>query len=434
MIRVPGHPVRRRFEPGGSQQGLDERALEGLVHLGGLLAAVSSPDDVASQVVEYSGLLSGLPASLVYLTSEQGGELRPSAAEGVDLELFAEPLRLIDVAALDLERTGPCVVAPSSLGSPAFTDSCAGSGFQQVWVAPLVIEGVRLAGVLVGLDRRLDPPAPQQLHVFRLLTLLAMNALSSALQREAEEKATRELLERERRIALTLQDNFVHPLPIVNGLEFAVASETAYAPELVGGDFHDVFALPDGRVAIVIGDVEGKGVAAAGMTETVRTAIQSFALIEPSPDFVLAKTNELLIHRRHEEGQSVTVFLLVLDLTKSEAVYASAGHPPPVVVGASSCRSLDVSFGLPLGSLLTTYPTSRTLLRHDDTVVMYSDGVTEARRQGEQFGEERLIDALCPLHSWDAQRIADHLRDRVIGYGDRLSDDMHILVVRMREA
>ena len=86
------------------------------------------------------------------------------------------------------------------------------------------------------------------------------------------------------RIAVTLQENFVHALPEIAGLEFAAHSAPADRPELIGGDFHDVFELPDGLVLATIGDVAGKGVAAAGLTETVRAAARALALVSPAPE------------------------------------------------------------------------------------------------------------------------------------------------------
>ncbi len=194
------------------------------------------------------------------------------------------------------------------------------------------------------------------------------------------------VFEQQRRIAQTLQENFIHPLPKVAGLELGVVAKTAFEPELVGGDFSDVFLLDDRHVVMLIADVAGKGARAAGHTETVRSKVRAFATVDPSPAFILTKTNEVLL-RFDPDNPHVTAFLAVLDPTTGHLNYASAGHPAPVHLGAFSCRLLDVSFGPPLGSFQRAYANAHAMLTLDDYLVLYTDGVTEARRDGELLGD-----------------------------------------------
>jgi signal transduction histidine kinase len=183
----------------GSQPNLDERTLEGLIQLGSLLTSMLSPREVAAQVAEYGCLISGLDAFLVYLTAKEGGKLEAAGVEGLNGDLSAAHLRLLDIALLDLERTTPAVVPLDALGSPALAALCSAEGYQRAWVAPLVVEGVKQAGLMIGLDERSTPPERHQLGLFRLLALQAAGALSNSLRYEAEQRAQRELLEAERR-------------------------------------------------------------------------------------------------------------------------------------------------------------------------------------------------------------------------------------------
>ena len=150
------------------------------------------------------------------------------------------------------------------------------------------------------------------------------------------------LYEEQRHVARTLQEHLVHPLPVIEGIEFGRVSRSASAPAMVGGDFSDVFAVDDSRVAVLIGDVAGKGIQAAGLTETVHTAVSSYALVEASPGFVLGKTNELLLQRSGEGDQYVTAFLAIVDRRTGDVAYASAGHPPPVRFGTSPACSRSI--------------------------------------------------------------------------------------------
>ena len=188
------------------------------------------------------------------------------------------------------------------------------------------------------------------------------------------------LYEEQQRIAQTLQENFLHEPPTVAGLELGVVAKTANEPELVGGDFSDVFVIDDTHIVVLIGDVAGKGVRAAGLTETVRSTVRALAAIDCSPAFVLTKANELLLRFDPDEPH-VTAFLAVLDPHTGHLSCASAGHPAPVHLSAFSCRTLDVIFGPPLGTFEWPYANAHAMLTLEDYLVLFTDGVTEARRE-----------------------------------------------------
>ena len=295
-------------------------------------------------------------------------------------------------------------------------------------VLPLAGEHQTDAAVLIG--HRASRPLPEPL----LNLYLAVSGLfESTMSRLASEQAARESAQRfeeQRRIAVALQENFLSPLPQVEGLDLGLVMQPAFAPEQVGGDFSDVFLIDDSLVAVLIGDVAGKGIRAAGLTERVRSAVRAFSTVDSSPAFILRKTNQLLL-RRETEGEFVTAFLLVLDKETGRATYASAGHPPPVVVNACACRLLDVSFGIPLGAFNEDYLDAHQTLASDDCLVFYTDGVTEARLAGELFGEARLIEAVARLRECSAQELAEGLRDEAAAFAGRLGDDLEVLALRL---
>jgi PAS domain-containing protein len=234
----------------------------------------------------------------------------------------------------------------------------------------------------------------------------------------------------QKRIATTLQENFIHALPTVAGLELGMVAQAANQPELVGGDFSDVFMADATHVVLLIGDVAGKGVRAAGHTETVRSVVRTLASIDPSPTFILGKTNELLLRYDPDEPH-VTAFLAVLDPHTGHLSYASAGHPTPVHVGPFSARLLDVVYGPPLGTFVRPYANAQVVLTVEDYLVLYTDGVTEARRGDELFGEQRLLEAVCVLRDRSAQEVADGVRDAAAAFAGRLRDDLQVVVLRL---
>ncbi len=190
----------------------------------------------------------------------------------------------------------------------------------------------------------------------------------------------------------------------------------------MGGDFSDVFLLDDWHVAILIGDVAGKGIRAAGLTETVRSTVRAFAAVDSSPASILRMTNQLLL-RRDVGEELVTAFLVSLDTLSGRTTFASAAHPPPVHLSPSSCHLLELSFGVPLGSFDEDYLDTRLRLTPDDALVLYTDGVTEARRGRELFGYERLVGTVSALRGRSMEELAEGVRDAAVGFSGRLKDE-----------
>ena len=174
----------------------------------------------------------------------------------------------------------------------------------------------------------------------------------------------------------------------------------------------------------------GKGVRAAGLTETVRSTVRAFATIDASPAFVLRMTSEALLRYDADEPH-VTAFFCVLDPRTGHLGYASAGHPAPVHLGPYFCRSLVVAYGPPLGSFASDYATAHVTLTLEDYLVLYTDGVIEARRERELFGEERLVAAVAALRGCSAQELAEGVRDAALAFAGRLGDDLQIVTLRL---
>ena len=128
----------------------------------------------------------------------------------------------------------------------------------------------------------------------------------------------------------------------------------------------------------------------------------------------------------------MTAFLAVLDPDTGHLNYASAGHPAPIHLGAFSARPLDVAFGPPLGSFERPYVGAHTTVTLDDYLVLYTDGVTEARRDGELFGEQRLLETVAGLRGRSAQELADGVCSAASDFAaGHLSDDLQVVVLRL---
>jgi len=291
-------------------------------------------------------------------------------------------------------------------------------GMRSALAVPLIARE-QVIGCLLFYGRDPRPLSASQLDFTRQLGATVSLAIDNA-----------RLYLDQRRIAETLQENFLHELPTVAGLELGMVLRTAHEPELVGGDFSDVFVVDDSHVVVLIGDVAGKGVRAAGLTETVRSTVRALAAVDPSPAFVLGKASELLLRFDADEPH-VTAFLAVLDHRTGHLSYASAGHPAPVRLGAFSCRPLSVSFGPPLGTFVRPYTNAHAMLTLEDYLVLYTDGVTEARKGGELFGEQRLLEVVADLRGLPAQGVAERVRDAALDHAGQLRDDLQVVVLRL---
>ncbi|MBI2265378.1 MAG: SpoIIE family protein phosphatase, partial [Armatimonadetes bacterium] len=177
----------------------------------------------------------------------------------------------------------------------------------------------------------------------------------------------------QRRIAETLQQSLIRPTPQVAGLEIGVAYSPAFEAEKVGGDFYDVFEVRKNVVAVLIGDVAGKGVDAAGLTETVRSSVRALAYINHAPSFVLDRANQTLL-RQIPPDQFVTAAFLTIDTETGRTLYASAGHPSAVLCG-KECGFLDSPSGLPLGTLNRSYSEAELHVQEMETLILYTDGL-----------------------------------------------------------
>jgi PAS domain S-box-containing protein len=272
---------------------------------------------------------------------------------------------------------------------------------------------------LIGIDEPGEhrPITPREVELVEAICAQAAVSLANAGRFEVQ-----------RVIAATLQRSFRHPMPQVRNFDVGLVEAPASEPGLVGGDFWDVLTLPDGRVFVLIGDVAGKGIVAAGMTETVRSMVRAFASIDPMPAFVLRKTNELLL--REPSEVFTTALVAVIDPDSGRVAFGSAGHPGPTLLGTSTCRVVNPSYGPPLGTFAAEYPTTEVELGAGEYLILYTDGVTEARSGAELFGEQGVVRAGCELRGADAQDVAEEIARSATSFASELMDDLQVLVLR----
>jgi serine phosphatase RsbU (regulator of sigma subunit) len=219
-------------------------------------------------------------------------------------------------------------------------------------------------------------------------------------------------------------------VPELQGLELGDAYESSAHVE-VGGDVYDFMELGDGRLAVALGDVTGHGIEAAADMAMAKFVFRSLAREHPEPGDFLQSANEVVVGEI-APGKFITLVYMLIDGGKGEVAAAGAGHPPPRIVAADgSVTGLDVR-GLVLGiEPSQRYEEVRATLDVGGAVVLYTDGVIEARRDSELYGVERLDRVLSERRDLSANELAQVVLDdcRAFARGE-LADDCAVVVVK----
>lgn len=250
--------------------------------------------------------------------------------------------------------------------------------------------------------------------------------LTDRIRWEAEANAKEE---QELRIAGEIQRALQPGRPRVTRA-FAAAG-AAIACRTIGGDFFDYFDLPGGRLGFVLGDVAGKGPPAALLAAMVQGIFTS-SVEDGQPARTIHRVNQVL-HQRIVEGRFATAFYAVLS-QDGTLVSCNAGNNPPFLLSRDgSIKRLEAG-GLPIGPFgEATYDEEKTPLRAGDTLVLYSDGVSDAAgTNDEAFGDERLVACLGPACAMEPEQLIEHVLGEVRTFSaDKPQfDDITLLVVR----
>ena len=260
-----------------------------------------------------------------------------------------------------------------------------------------------------------------------------LEAQSEALQAQNEklqaaQEKTALLLEERSSLLLRLQHALVDIPRELPGVKFAHLYRSATREAVVGGDFYDVFGVLDGRIGLLIGDVCGHGVEAVRTATLAKDTVQAFARQFHRPQQILRETNQLLVEK--SLPGFVTAFLGFLDLESGTFTYSAAGHPPPLVAADGDVTLLQ-SGGPPLGVFVASrYEDYEMAIARGSLLLFYTDGITEARRDGDIFGEDRLVEALGRMRGREVEVVPSLLLEETLGFsGGLLRDDAALLAV-----
>lgn len=218
--------------------------------------------------------------------------------------------------------------------------------------------------------------------------------------------------------------------PAISGYDIAGRSIPA---QTVGGDYFDFVPLDEGRLALCVADVSGKGLPASLLMANVQASVRSQVLAQASVSECLRRTNTLL-YRSTDPGRFVTAFYAVLDYERQVLHFSNAGHNPPYLFRADGAEEKLEEGGLVLGIMEDTeFQESSRQLSPGDLLVIYSDGVTESMNaQGEEFGEAGLGAVVHRARAGSAEQVLNAIVEAALSFsGDRLQlDDITLIVLK----
>jgi len=295
------------------------------------------------------------------------------------------------VSFVDTAKDEKLAMAQSIIGQSIRSAVCAPLLIGDSVLGVLYLDFVATAGNVSHDDLRL---------VGQIARLAAAKLETTKLREEAIVKAK---LDEELRTAYKIQSRLLpNTLPEIEGYIFAGTNKPC---KTVSGDYYDVVVRPDGRIYFVIADVSGKGITAALVMFSLATAFNIFTRTDPSPAALVSELNATLAPRT-APTKFVTLVAGLLDPKTGEVQFANAGHVSPLVVRKSQIDEFtqtDIVIGL---FAAANYRDQSFMLEPGDSLVLFTDGVTEAENEAEdQLGLEPIVELLRPLHGMQAAEL-----------------------------
>jgi GAF domain-containing protein len=376
--------------------------------------------DVYRAATEQAAVIGGAPMAILTRQEPATRELRVVHAIGVSERMRRAVFAVGEGMIGRVAETGEPYVSREADRELFLSWIVREEGVRSFAHVPLSL-GPRLFGVLTVADTRPDAFDDAKLALLVSFGRAAAGAIANALD-----------FHRERRVAHALTAGFVPgPLPELEGFDAGLV----YAPAgrvAGGGDFFGIWRLPSGAVALLVGDVSGKGIEVAAISAMVRFFVEARTWDSGDPAEVLCQTNALL--RARLPGTTfVPAVMAVID--ERTLRWCNAGHPPLLLLAADGGERELGRTGLPLGVADhdDRYAAADAPFGPGDLVFAATDGLTEARRDGRQFGDERLPGLLAEhARALAPDALVELVHGEAEAWSPALDDDLVILALRRR--
>ena len=391
-------------------------------------------DGSFDRITELAARLLRVPIAIVSVVDQD--RIWFKSHHGLDLAEIPRDPGLCASAILHAE---PYVLPDARLDPVALANPLVAGEFGLRFYAavPLTVSGGHNLGTLCVIDKEPRELSAEDQQTLVDLAALVVHELELRLETRAAVGHEAELRRQADELSEALQAALLPPhLPQIPGIEIAARYQPA-AGARIGGDFYDVFPLPRRGWGIVMGDVCGKGARAAAITASARFALRAAAVDRDAPSEVLSVVNEALLMGEHDEMDDTRFCTLSYARLRPHGrdfsvTVGSGGHPLPMVLRADGAVESVGAYGSLVGSLpVTSFHDRTTRLRAGDTIVLYTDGLTEASIDGEALGRHGLARVLSKCAGLSAGELVHTAADTVLAtYPQR--DDIALLALHVR--
>lgn len=377
--------------------------------VGVALLSASGLDETLNQVATL--VFEAVPAErcvIMLRDDENDGAMKIKVARIRGKDEVIEEVRVSRTVMDEVLHNGKSVLTADAQHDPRFaSQTIALSGVRSVLAVPLSVDERNIFGLIYADSPTYEATFSEE-HLNILTTLASVASIRVENATLLEERLERERMERELELATEIQQRF-QPAgpPELTGYQFQGISFSCYE---IGGDYYDFIPTNEGRMLIALGDVSGKGTAAALLMSSLHAAIHAQISAGSSLELTVGSVNRYLAENT-PANRFVTLFAAELDPSTGRLRYINAGHNPPLVGRANGSIEQLASGGFPLGIIPNAeYDLGEIMLDIGDALVVYSDGVSEATNlAGEEFGMTRLENVL----KGNLQRSAAGIRDKV---------------------
>ena len=394
------------------------------------LLASATLNETLEQIV--SLVFEAVPADRCLIMMRDAGttELKVAVARLRDRAGDVGEIRVSRNVLEEVVMRGKSVLTSDAQQDPRFASGTVVlQGVRSVLAVPLGVEE-KVFGIIYA-DSPIAEGRFKEDHLKVLTTLASVAAIRVENARLIEARVDQQRLERELELASEIQQRFQPTAPpVVPGYELQGISFPCYE---IGGDYYDFIERDDGRLIVALGDVSGKGTAAALLMSSLHAAIHAQAGSHDSLVDMISAVNGYLADNI-PANRFVTLFCAELDPTSGALSFLNAGHNPPLIVHSAGTVEQLASGGLPLGIKADAeYREGRSNLQPGDVLVIYSDGVTEATSPtGEEFGPTRLYEVVSRNIDASAAGIRDRIESALTKFaqGTRAADDITLVIVK----
>jgi serine phosphatase RsbU (regulator of sigma subunit) len=377
--------------------------------VGVALLSSSGLDDTLNQVATL--VFDAVPAERVIVMlrdAKTGDELQIKVARVRGSDIPIEEVRISRAIMTEVVENGRSVLTSDAQQDPRFnSQTIILQGIRSVLAVPLSVDERHVFGLIYA-----DSPTAQATFTSEHLDILTTLASVASIRVEnaslLDERINRERMERELELATEIQQRF-QPSgpPIIEGYEFQGISFSCYE---IGGDYYDFIPRENGKMIVALGDVSGKGTAAALLMSSMHAAMHGQVAAKTPLHPMVVSINQYLAENT-PANRFITLFVAELDPETGILSFINAGHNPPLIARSDGTIEQLESSGLPLGLMdFAEYELGEARLNSGDVLFIYSDGVSEANNITEdEFGMERLITVIGE----NVTRSASGIRDRV---------------------